>query len=103
MLDRRTGRPGLLRKACATAVCLCLAAVVPGCGGASDAYVPLRPAQPIPVDDATFAFIGREALERHGYEKIIRLGVEAGFLRYPAQTNAQNFVGQTLTDAASQA
>jgi hypothetical protein len=93
----------LFRKASAIAVCLLLAAVVPGCGAASDAYVPLRPAQPIPLDRATFAFIGREALARHGYKEIIRLGVEAGFLRYPERTNAKNLVGQTLADAANQA
>jgi len=82
---------------------LLVSAAVMGCGGASDVYVPLRPARPIPLDRATYAFIGQEALDKHGYEKIIKLAVEAGFLRYPEKTNAQNFVGQTLADAARQA
>jgi hypothetical protein len=64
---------------------LLVSAAVMGCGGASDVYVPLRPARWIPMDDVTYAFIGREALEKYGYEEIIRLGVEAGFLRYPEQ------------------
>jgi len=82
---------------------LLVSAAVMGCGGASDVYVPLRPARWIPMDDVTYAFIGREALEKYGYEEIIRLGVEAGFLRYPESKNTQNFVGQTLAEAARQA
>jgi hypothetical protein len=95
----------LLRKATATAVCLLVAAVVPGCASASESFIPLRPARSIPMDGVTFAYIGREALSQYGYEEIIQRAVDAGFLRYPTpeQPKAQNLVGQTMADAASQA
>ena len=100
-----TVRPGLIRKTCAIAVGLFLAAVEPACGSAPDPYVPLPASQPIPMDNATYEWIGREALARYGYEEIIRVSVEAGALYYPIQfpteqTNAGNLVGQTIVDAA---
>jgi len=82
---------------------LLVSAAVMGCGGASDVYVPLRPARWIRMDDVTYAFIGRDALKKYGYEEIIRMGVEAGYLRYPEQPSSQNFVGQTFAEAARQA
>jgi len=104
-LYRLTANTGLLRKTCATAVYLLLSAVVSGCGSASEAYVRLPRSRPIPMDEVTYAWIGRQALAQYGYEEIIQRGVEAGFLRYPdsKRTNTQNLVGQTMADAASQA
>ena len=98
-------RSGLVAKTCAIAVGLGLAAIGPGCGSAPEAYVPSPPSQSIHMDGTTYAWIGRQALAQYGYEEIINRGVQAGFLRYPdsEQTNTQNFVGQTMADAASQA
>jgi len=91
---------------CATmTIMVLLSAAIFGCGSDPDAFVPLAPARPLPMDGVTLEYIGREALSHYGYEEIIQLAVNAGFLRYPPaeRAKAQNLVGQTLTDAARQA
>ena len=86
----------------ATIVALWLSTTVLGCASA-----PFKqdPGRRLAMDGITLAYIGREALSEYGYEEIIRRAVDAKFLRYPTpeQTNAQEFVGQTLEDAARQA
>ena len=99
MMSKRNARA---MRHVATIVGLWLSTTVLGCASA-----PFKqdPGRRLAMDGITLAYIGREALSEYGYEEIIRRAVDAKFLRYPTpeQTNAQEFVGQTLEDAARQA
>src|SRR5262245_53302516 len=72
-----------------------------GCGAASEgpSFVPPR-ARPMRPDRPMAAMIGQQALEKYGYEEIIRRAVKAHFLRYPdpPKPNAGNFIGQTMAE-----
>src|SRR6185436_4499682 len=93
----RRGRTGWMRYLAAGA--LLLAAVLPaGCEPAPDAAfhretVPGARARPLDTDPAVAERVGRAALAKLGYEKIVRLALEANLLRYPAPRR-DNALGQ---------
>jgi hypothetical protein len=93
----RRGRTGWARYLAAGA--LLLAAVLPAaCEPAPDAAfhrqtVPGVRARPLDTDSAVAERVGRAALAKLGYEKIMRLALEARWIRYPAP-RADNALGQ---------
>src|SRR4051812_26357462 len=114
-LYRLTASTGFLRKDCAAAVCLLLAAVILSCDSGpvydptAAAYAPeglfvrVRPDwKPMDGDKPTMAQLGQEARDALGYEEIIKRAEQAGWVKTVRIEQAQSPAGKVfIADGAT--